>query len=77
MPRLFFSDACSDLLVDHRAFFLEALGLLGEAGLNIADLLNGSRGELAYTQVDVSGPVPDALVTRLRGVPGVLSARRI
>ncbi len=51
--------------------------LLGEAGLNIADLLNGSRGELAYTQVDVNGAVPDALVARLRTVPGVLSARVI
>ncbi len=51
--------------------------LLGEADLNIADLLNGSRGELAYTQVDVSGPIPDALVAQLRKVPGVLSARRI
>ena len=51
--------------------------LLGEAGLNIADLLNGSRGELAYTQVDVDGQVPAALVERLRQVPGVLSARVI
>ncbi|MEZ5089950.1 MAG: NAD(P)-dependent oxidoreductase [Micropruina sp.] len=31
--------------------------MLAEAGLNIADLLNKSRGELAYTLVDVEGEV--------------------
>lgn len=51
--------------------------LLAEAGLNIADLLNKSRGELAYTLVDVEGQVPDALVTQIRGIGGVLSARLI
>jgi D-3-phosphoglycerate dehydrogenase len=51
--------------------------LLAEAGLNIADLLNKSRGELAYTLVDVEGRVPDELVDRIRSIPGVLSARLI
>lgn len=51
--------------------------LLAGAGLNIADLLNKSRGELAYTLVDVEGQVPAALVTQIRGIDGVLSARLI
>ncbi len=51
--------------------------LLGDAGLNIADLLNGSRGEVAYTQVDVDGKVPDTLMDALRAIPGVLSARLV
>ena len=49
--------------------------IVGEAGLNIADLLNTSRGELAYTLVDVNGEVTDALVQRLAAIDGVLSAR--
>ena len=49
--------------------------MVGEAGLNIADLVNSSRGELAYTLVDVDGDVPAALVDRIRAVPGVLHAR--
>lgn len=49
--------------------------MVGEAGLNIADLVNSSRGELAYTLVDVDGEIPAALVDRLRAVPGVLHAR--
>jgi len=49
--------------------------LLAETGLNIADLLNKSRGELAYTLVDVDGEVPADVVAAVRAIPGVLSAR--
>ncbi|MGC3955586.1 MAG: phosphoglycerate dehydrogenase [Propionicimonas sp.] len=51
--------------------------LVAEAGLNIADLLNKSRGELAYTLVDVDGEVSEALLGRIRQIEGVLSARVI
>ncbi|MCL1907411.1 MAG: phosphoglycerate dehydrogenase [Propionibacteriaceae bacterium] len=49
--------------------------LLAEAGLNIADLLNRSKGELAYTLVDVEGTIPEKVVDQIRSIPGVLSAR--
>ncbi|MCL2785190.1 MAG: phosphoglycerate dehydrogenase [Propionibacteriaceae bacterium] len=49
--------------------------LLAEAGLNIADLLNRSKGELAYTLVDVEGAIPSELLTEIQSIPGVLSAR--
>lgn len=51
--------------------------MLAEAGLNIADLLNKSRGELAYTLVDVEGTVPGDLLGRIKGISGVLNARLI
>jgi D-3-phosphoglycerate dehydrogenase len=51
--------------------------LLAGAGLNIADLLNKSRGELAYTLIDVDGPFPDELVTRIGQIDGVLSVRAL
>lgn len=51
--------------------------LLASAGLNIADLLNKSRGELAYTIVDVEGAIPADLVEQIRQIDGVLSARVI
>ena len=51
--------------------------LVAASGLNIADLLNKSRGELAYTLVDVEGEVPDTLLAQIRGIDGVLSARLI
>lgn len=51
--------------------------LLAAKGLNIADLLNKSRGELAYTLVDVEGEVPASLLEEIRAISGVLSARLI
>jgi len=50
---------------------------LAEAGLNIADLLNKSRGDLAYTLVDTDAPIPVEILLRLRAIPGVLSARTV
>jgi D-3-phosphoglycerate dehydrogenase / 2-oxoglutarate reductase len=48
---------------------------LAADGLNIADLLNKSRGEYAYTLIDAEGEVNASLVDRLRGIEGVLAAR--
>jgi D-3-phosphoglycerate dehydrogenase len=48
---------------------------LAEASLNIADLLNKSRGEIAYTLIDIDAPVPASVLERVRAIQGVLSAR--
>ena len=45
--------------------------------LNIADLLNKSRGDLAYTLIDVDGPVPEQTIQRLNEIEGVLSVRKV
>ncbi len=50
---------------------------LAEAGLNIADLLNKSKGEIAYTLIDIDGPVPSGLIDRIGSIQGVLSARLV
>ncbi len=50
---------------------------LAEAGLNIADLLNKSKGEVAYTLIDIDGQVPTGLVERIGRIDGVLSARAV
>jgi len=49
--------------------------MLADAGLNILDMLNKSRTELAYTLVDVEGEIPAALVERIKSIEGVLSVR--
>ena len=49
----------------------------GGAGLNIHDMVNMSRGELAYTVVDLDSAVPDDVVDRIRAIDGVRMARRI
>jgi len=50
---------------------------LAGAGINIADLLNKSRGEYAYTLIDVDGALGPELLGRIRAIDGVLSARLI
>ncbi|MCL2654523.1 MAG: phosphoglycerate dehydrogenase [Coriobacteriia bacterium] len=49
--------------------------VLADAGLNLAEVLNKSRGELAYTLADIDGAVPDAVVTKLASIDGVLAVR--
>ena len=50
---------------------------LANAGLNIVDMLNKSRGDIAYTVVDVDQAVPQSLVDELAGIEGVLAVRAI
>lgn len=45
--------------------------------INIADLLNKSRGEYAYTLIDADGAVGEALLGEIRAIEGVLSARTL
>lgn len=50
---------------------------LAAANLNIADLLNKSRGGLAYTLIDVDGSVPPTVIDKLREIEGVLAVRAL
>ncbi len=50
---------------------------LADAKLNIAELLNKSRGEFAYTLIDAEGSVDAAVLGRIRAIDGVLSARQL
>jgi len=48
---------------------------MAEAGLNIHDMVNRSRGELAYTVVDVDSPIPQTVRAQIAGIEGVMMAR--
>lgn len=48
---------------------------MAQAGLNIHNMVNMSRGDMAYTLVDVDSPVPDDVLAQLRHIDGVLMAR--
>ena len=47
----------------------------GQAGLNIHDMVNSSKGDLAYTVVDLDAPVPPAVFKQVSSIKGVLMAR--
>jgi D-3-phosphoglycerate dehydrogenase len=49
----------------------------GHAGLNISDMVNMSRGGLAYTVVDLDSPVPETLRSSIASIKGVLMSRII
>ena len=50
---------------------------LAGAGLNIAGLLNASRGEYAYTLLDIEGSLKPEVLDAVRAVRGVLCAHLI
>ncbi len=50
---------------------------LAEEGQNIVDLLNKSRGDIAYTLVDVESPVSEETMLKIAAIDGVLSARSL
>jgi D-3-phosphoglycerate dehydrogenase len=51
--------------------------ILADAGLNIEDMLNKSRGDLAYTIVDLDAEVPDSVLSQIGAIEGVLKVRNL
>ncbi len=45
--------------------------------LNILDLLNRSRGEIACTLIDISSPAPEGLIADIAAIEGVLRGRAL
>ncbi len=48
---------------------------MAKAGLNIHNMGNKSRGEMAYTLVDVDSPVPQKTIDKIAAIPSVLMVR--
>jgi len=48
---------------------------LGQAKLNIHDMVNRSRGDYAYTVVDLDSPISEDVRLKVAGIGGVLMAR--
>jgi len=48
---------------------------MASAKLNIHNMMNKSKGEIAYTLVDVDSEVPPAVIDALRRIDGVLAVR--
>jgi D-3-phosphoglycerate dehydrogenase len=51
--------------------------IMADANLNINDMINQSRGELAYTIVDVDSHIPDSVVETIKSLDGIMVARAI
>ena len=50
---------------------------MAQAGLNIHNMVNKSRGEMAYTLVDLDSAAAPEVISRIARIPGVLSIRSV
>ena len=50
---------------------------LAKANINIHNMTNKSRGEMAYTLVDTDTALDDALIAQIAAIPGVLMVRAL
>ncbi|GBE09866.1 D-3-phosphoglycerate dehydrogenase [bacterium BMS3Bbin12] len=50
---------------------------LADSDLNILDMLNKSRGEVAYNLVDVNASIPESTLAEIRSIEGVLAVRAL
>jgi len=48
---------------------------IGDAGINITDMMNKSKGEVAYTMIDVERPAGDEIISKLQAIKGVFRVR--
>ena len=48
---------------------------MAKAGLNIHNMMNKSKGDVAYTLLDVDSAVPAAVIDSIAGIEGVLAVR--
>lgn len=51
--------------------------ILGDANINISDMTNKSRGDYAYSLLDLESPVTEEVVSSLQAIDGVLKVRVI
>lgn len=51
--------------------------VIGKIGLNIVDMINKSRGNIAYTLVDVEQPLSDAILNEIAEIKGIVKLRKI
>lgn len=50
---------------------------MADAGMNIHNMVNKSKGEMAYTLVDVDSEPPQAVIDKIAAIKGVLMVRSI
>jgi len=48
---------------------------MADVGLNIHNMVNKSRGEMAYTLLDVDSAISEVAVAKVRAIAGVLNVR--
>lgn len=47
----------------------------GDEGINITDMMNKSKGEVAYTMMDLEKPIDAQIISKLKSIDGVFRVR--
>ncbi len=53
------------------------LSILADENINVIDMLNKSRDDIAYNLIDVEGHTPDHVLDQMRSLEGVINVRMI
>ena len=53
------------------------LSILADSDLNVVDMVNKSRNEVAYNIIDVEGEISDQIAQQIEQVEGVIRVRII
>ena len=67
--------SCGTNPLNHADLLFSLVPDLAAAGLNILDMLNRSRGNVAVTLIDIDRRCSQDTVEQLRSIDGVLSVR--
>lgn len=57
--------------------FSQITACMGEAGINISQVQNKSKGDYAYTMMDVDNPVTLDVLTKIEAIEGVCKVRQV
>ena len=50
---------------------------MADAGINIHNMVNKSRGDIAYTMLDLDSPAPQAALNKIKAIEGVMNVREL
>jgi D-3-phosphoglycerate dehydrogenase / 2-oxoglutarate reductase len=50
---------------------------MADAGINIHNMVNKSRGDIAYTMLDLDSPAPQAALAKIKAIAGVMNVREL
>jgi D-3-phosphoglycerate dehydrogenase len=50
---------------------------MADAGINIHNMVNKSRGDIAYTMLDLDSPAPQAALSKIKAIEGVMNVREL
>ena len=60
-----------------RAKLVGVLSILADENINVIDMLNKSRGEVAYNLIDIGSQPSKAVLTKMHQLEGVINVRLI